>query len=120
MPNIACITRAPPGPPISTSISLGAICQERPKRSSSQPHRTSLPPPASSACHSRSISAWSSQPTEIEAAGVSRSLGPPFSAWNGRPASVNVTMTTSPAFPDGQSTGEGMTVSIREPGRSET
>jgi hypothetical protein len=42
---ITAMTFSPLGPLIQTPILAGVTCQDRPKRSFSQPHWDSLPPP---------------------------------------------------------------------------
>ena len=67
-------------PVISAIARRGTICQDMPKRSFSQPHRDSAPPSAINAAQSRSVSAWSSVITRIEAASDRVKCGPPFNA----------------------------------------
>jgi len=99
---------------------VGTICQNTPKRSLSQPHRSACPPSAHNASHSRSTSAWSAQSILNETAWVYSNRMPPFSAMKRWPASVNSTTSTEPAFPAGLSMVFFCTCSIRESGSSET
>ena len=73
MPVMASLTLAAAALSSLASIfgnASGAICHESPKRSTRQPHRSSHPPPSSSAAHSRSVSAWSRGRTDTVTAGV--------------------------------------------------
>jgi hypothetical protein len=63
------------------------ICQDRPKRSSIQPQAVPLPPPARIRSQSVSTSAWDSQDTNNEMAGVNLNWGAPLSAMKVWPAS---------------------------------
>ena len=62
--------------PFSSSVArdAGTICHDSPKRSFSQPHWLSAPPSATSAAHSRSVSAWSSLATAIRHGLVEREV----------------------------------------------
>ena len=53
------------------------------------------------AVQSRSVSAWSSVAIWNEKASLCRKAGPPFRPMHGMPATVNATVSTSPALPDG-------------------
>ena len=75
---------------------FGTICQDRPNRSSSQPHGLSAPPSAMRASRSRSVSAGFAVETEIEPASSGTRCGPPFRACQGVPARMNSTARTEP------------------------
>src|SRR6266542_705649 len=73
------------------------ICQDKPNLSSSHPHRTALPPAASTRSQSRSTSSWLSQDTKSEIAGVNLCCGPPFNAKKVWPASSKTMFMTLPS-----------------------
>jgi hypothetical protein len=53
------------------------------------------------AFHRRSVSAWSSVAIWKEKASLWRKAGPPLRPRQGMPATVKVTVRTSPALPEG-------------------
>src|SRR3954470_1719315 len=82
--------------PMSLGSASGTICHDRPYLSLSQPHCTSLPPPAVSLSQQSSISFWSAQFTTNDTDSLNLKIGPPFSAMNFWPWISKSTVITVP------------------------
>ncbi len=97
----ARLAAARSGLPSASMRIRGQICQEIPHLSLHQPHTLASPPLPTMASHKRSVSAWSSVLTWNENASLCLNVGPPLSPTQGMPMTVNSTVITSPALPEG-------------------
>jgi len=83
---------------MTRGMTLGTICQLTPNLSVSQPHCPGLPPSLKPS-QSSSTSAWVTQSTISEIAGVKANCGPPLSARNFCPSISKRMVITAPFGP---------------------